>query len=139
MISGLEVSYFLLQIRSQSLFFPKKLKLISIHLNQLPLLASVLMFLPLFIERSQQFHPWYLLWPLAWIPLIKNNVWKLIIILFSITSLLRYIPWLYMNDYTQQVILQQKIITWSAPVIALILILINRIKKSITVKPEKIQ
>ncbi len=80
-----------------------------------PLLASILMFLPLFTLRSQQFHPWYLTWSLIWLPLIKQKYWKQLLLAFSAASLLRYVPFLSANEYNQTILFRQKLITWSAP------------------------
>lgn len=94
-----------------------------------PFVASGLMFLPLFTIRSQQFHPWYLAWSFVWLPLIKISWWKQLLIAFSWTGLLRYVPWLRKNQYNQLILLQQKIITWSAPIWLLITTLLNNIFK----------
>lgn len=102
------------------IFFPNAFSKFKQFLPNLILVASILMFLPLLTGRSQQFHPWYLTWALCWLPMIKNKYWRVVLILFSVTSLLRYLPWLNSNDYTQQVLLQQKLITWSAILIFII-------------------
>lgn len=93
----------------------KLITLLKNNLHWLPVTAACLMFLPLFTARSQQFHPWYLVWPLVWLPLINSNMIKQLLLTFSITGLLRYYPWLLANDYSKQVLTQQKIITWIAP------------------------
>ncbi len=90
-------------------------------LSHLPIIASILMFLPLFTFRSQQFHPWYLLWPLIWLPLIKNKIYLTLLITFSFTSLMRYYPWLRENDYSLQILTAQKYITWSAIAITIVI------------------
>ena len=63
-------------------------------------------------SRSQQFHPWYLSWSLVWLPVIKNKVWRNTLLLFSISSLVRYLPWMLENGYNPQILLKQKLITW---------------------------
>jgi hypothetical protein len=101
-----------------NLFCPRfKQKQLRILIDHWPLLASIAMFLPLLTNRSQQFHPWYLTWSLVWLPLIHNKIWKKLLITFSLSSLLRYTPFLLANDYSQDVLLKQKIITWSAPLL----------------------
>ena len=80
----------------------------------LPFVSSVLLFLPLLIPRSQLFHPWYLLWPLVWIPLIKQSWWKRLLLLFSFTSMLRYLPWMYEGGFNEQTLFYQQLITFSA-------------------------
>ena len=81
-----------------------------------PLLASLLMFLPLLLPRSQQFHPWYLIWPLVWLPLLPVNrvsiFWQKALLVLSVSSLYRYLPYLWRGEYTSQVIWQQQLITW---------------------------
>src|SRR5258708_6133327 len=84
-----------------------------------PTLASVLLFLPLLTDRSQQFNPWYLVWILVWLPFIHNKVWRNTILLFSLSSLLRYVPWLFNGHFNAQIVMQQKIVTW-LPVIFLV-------------------
>lgn len=79
-----------------------------------PQIASVLLFLPLLVPRSQLFHPWYLLWPLVWLPLIKHSAWRNLLLWFSLTSLLRYIPWLYEGGFSEHTVLHQQLITFSA-------------------------
>ncbi|MBD3279175.1 MAG: hypothetical protein GF390_00505 [Candidatus Pacebacteria bacterium] len=81
-----------------------------------PLLASMLLFLPLLTARSQQFHPWYLSWSLVWLPLINNKTWRNTLLLFSFTSLLRYLPWLQTGEFDELILQQQNLITWGIPV-----------------------
>jgi len=107
------------------IFLPNIFSKFKQYLPHLILVASILMFLPLITARSQQFHPWYLTWALCWLPIIKNKYWRVVLIAFSITSLFRYLPWLSSNDYTQQVLLQQKLITWSAIILVIIFIVIR--------------
>lgn len=89
--------------------------------NHLPTFASLVMFLPLLSTRSQQFHPWYLSWSLVWLPLMKKSAWKNSLLLFSLASLCRYIPWLLANDYNPSVSTVQMMITWLVPSLYLII------------------
>jgi len=98
--------------------------------NNFILFSSIFLFLPLITERSKQFLPWYLLWSLVWIPLLAakkrhsgrdpesgvkaRKLWVSLLLIFSLTSMLRYIPYLWFGDYAGQVDLYQKLITWSA-------------------------
>lgn len=96
------------------------------------LFASFLMFFPLLTERSQQFHPWYLIWSLSFLPLViqKNNLinrlWSITLVVFSITSLIRYLPYLHFGDYNVTILNQQKLITWIAIPFAFIIFIIIR-------------
>ncbi len=112
-------------------------------------MASILMFLPLFLARSKQFLPWYLSWPLVFMPLFwsgwshnqgvvklvtenlltrwqtkyKNlfNLWTELLLVFSFSSLLRYIPWLLAGtQYTDSVLSEQLQITWLIPLVYLL-------------------
>ena len=82
------------------------------------LLASMALFITLLSSRSQQFHPWYLIWSLSFLPLLaKNRIafhWRNWLIILSIASLFRYLPYLWAGEYTDLVLQQQKLITWSA-------------------------
>jgi len=57
-------------------------------------LTSFALFLPLLTVRSQRFLTWYLIWPMAFLPLLKNKWWKNNLLLFSFTALLSYVPWM---------------------------------------------
>lgn len=86
-----------------------------------PLAASILLFLPLLTSRSQYFHPWYLVWALAWLPLLSQRFWKLLILVFSLSSLIRYTPWLLEGGFADNTLLWQQVLTWSIPVVFVLL------------------
>lgn len=77
-------------------------------------LASILMFLPLLSPRSKQFLPWYLIWSLVWVTLFNDKwkPWKISLTILSLSSLFRYIPFLWAGNYEGDVIFHQKFITW---------------------------
>lgn len=82
-------------------------------------IASVLMFCLLLTSRSQQFHPWYLMWVLVWLALDSNatvnevsTFWKNALLILTASSLFRYLPWLYFGTFTDTTVLYQKLITW---------------------------
>jgi len=115
-------------------FWPN-LPLRSFILKWWPVLASVVMFLPLATARSQYFNPWYLSWSFVWIPLFpwrETGKWlkevplllTTILISFSVTSLVRYIPWLLTNGYGNVVLREEYVITWSAIPLALIVFVV---------------
>jgi len=89
-------------------------KLHEFILSSWPFLTSILLFLPLLTPRSKQFLPWYLIWSLVWLPLInkKWQSWKISLLILSISSMFRYIPYLWMGNYDGDVIWQQQLITW---------------------------
>lgn len=91
----------------------------AIAMQYIPLACSMLMFIPLFTARSQQFHPWYLVWSLCWIPVIKQRWWKAVLIIFSFSSLLRYIPWLYQGGFLENTVHIQQTVTWSGAAVGI--------------------
>lgn len=83
----------------------------------LPDLVTILMMLPLFTARSARFHPWYLVWLLIWIPFLKTGFMRSLVLILSFTSMLRYLPWLYLGGYPPEVLNLQVAITWSLPIL----------------------
>lgn len=93
-----------------------------------PVMASLLLFIPLLTGRSQLFHPWYLTWSLIWIPLFNwksevARIWAVILISFSISSLYRYLPWLLAGNFSGNVVLQQQTITWMGGILLTVVLL----------------
>jgi hypothetical protein len=77
-----------------------------------PELAVLALLAPLFTARSQQFHPWYLVWALCFLPVLGSRLLRSILIGLSIASLLRYVPWLDNSlEYTPVVLALQKAIS----------------------------
>lgn len=112
--------WFLLLIRPQIKTIPR----INSIIGNWPYIASLIMFLPLLSSRSQQFHPWYLLWPLTFLPLMRLNrpikIWANSLLILSISSMYRYLPFLWHNHYQQNVLFWQKVITFAPFIFALI-------------------
>ncbi len=96
-----------------------------------PEIAALLMFVLLLTNRSQQFHPWYLTWVLVWFPFIKNKLLKQSILVLSVSSLFRYVPWMWNGYFSDQIILQQKMITWIPLVLFLIVMSVNSLWKKL--------
>ncbi|HCC84110.1 MAG TPA: hypothetical protein DEP87_00260 [Candidatus Pacebacteria bacterium] len=86
-----------------------------------PLLTSFILFAPLFTGRSQQFLPWYWSWVLIWLPFLRLKWWRQVIVAFSLSSLLRYLPWLWAGNYDGPVLTQQRLITWVIPLLWLLI------------------
>jgi hypothetical protein len=76
--------------------------------------CAVLMFLPLVSARSQYFHPWYLSWSLFFFPLMSNRWLRRVLAILSISSLFRYVPWIWNGgfEFSEQIIMYQRLITW---------------------------
>jgi len=95
------------------------------------LFISIILFIPLFTLRSQQFLPWYLTWSIIWLPLISYLPWKKWVLAFGLSGLLRYLPWLLAGGFANNVISQQKYITWFGGVIFFgLLIISEKFKKN---------
>ena len=83
--------------------------------------ASLLMFLPLFTSRSRFFLPWYLSWSLIFLPLLKSKLWQELLLVFALSSMLRYLPWIINLPWmsfgldNSGLINQQILTTWLIP------------------------
>jgi hypothetical protein len=97
-------------------------------------LCAVLLFLPLLIPRSQLFHPWYLIWSLTFLPLGQNKIIRSLLLIFTLTSLLRYAPYLQANGYDTHTLLFQQFITFLPVIFYLVSLLISRYNKHTHVK-----
>ncbi len=73
--------------------------------------AALLMFLPLLTSRSQRFHPWYLTWSLIFLPLCKSKIIRLLALVLSLSSLCRYLPYLWENGYADNTVFIQQLIS----------------------------
>lgn len=87
-------------------------KLATFNVAELALVASMLMFIPLLTARSQYFHPWYLLWSMAWLPLIERKWWWAVLAGLAISSSYRYLPWIQAGGYEHPVVFHQQLVTW---------------------------
>lgn len=76
--------------------------------------GAVLLFMPLLTPLSRQFHPWYLIWAFSFVPFVRSKLLRYVMIGFSVSSTLRYLPVLYFGTYTDALEMVQKLITWSA-------------------------
>lgn len=86
---------------------------------------------PLLITRSQQFLPWYLMWPFSFLPIVKEKFIQIILLAFSFSSMMRYIPGLYLPIHEKpisntQFRLLEIIITFSIPVIIMLLLMLRK-------------
>ncbi len=83
--------------------------------------AAILLLLPLLTSRSQQFHPWYLLWSLVWLPFISVRFVKVLLVSFSISSLFRYVPWIYTGGFAGETVSQQQLVTLVGGMVGMLL------------------
>lgn len=86
-------------------------------------ISAFLLLLPLLTSRSQLFHPWYLIWALSFLPFIKIRQCRLLLVLLSFSSLLRYLPFLWIGEYSSRLLTQSQLITWSAVPIWILIVL----------------
>jgi hypothetical protein len=107
------------------LFFKNKIikKIKSFIDNYFWDLLSISFFIPLFTARSQRFLTWYLIWPMAFLPLLKSQWWKNTLLIFSFSALLsylleiNYVPWLYFDQTLPNVLLLKQLLLWFPPLI----------------------
>ena len=90
------------------------LKLIKKHLS-FGGAQAMAHFLPLLSARSQRFLAWYLIWPLSFLPLTREKIMRELLLLFSLTSFLAYLPYLMVGEYTPTGQLMRQIILWVPP------------------------
>ena len=84
-------------------------------------LCALLMFVPLLTARSQFFHPWYLTWSLVLLPFARSSLARGSLLVLSVSSLLRYAPYLWENGYTVNTLFYQQLITFVPFVIYLLI------------------
>lgn len=84
----------------------------QLNTQTIALLASIALFVPLLTARSQYFHPWYLMWPLVWLPLVTRKGWWSLIVGLAVSSTYRYLPWIAAGGYEGTVLQQQQLVTW---------------------------
>ncbi len=81
-------------------------------------IASFLLLIPLFTDRSQQFHPWYLIWSLTFLPFGRSQLWRSLILGLSVTSTFRYVPLMFAGwEYSPLIQEQMRLLTWSGAVL----------------------
>ncbi len=112
---------------------------IQIYVEKLlPWVTSILLFIPLLTSRSRWFLPWYLVWSFSLVPLLASNIWitdlpKISIpiltslkkrasiwgkrwvfwlLALSVSSLFRYLPWIWQGEYNNTITTQEILITW---------------------------
>lgn len=114
--NNIEAKYFSSKLKMLQPLFQRALAWITKIVNSyVPDMAAALLFIPLLTSRAQQFHPWYLLWIIVWLPFMRIKLFRELIIIFSLTSMLRYLPWMYNDGYSAEILFQQKLITWILP------------------------
>lgn len=101
-------------------FFPSSWRLQQIVPTFWPELCSVLLLIPLLTPRSQQFHPWYFIWILPFLPVIRWQWWRAALLGLSLASLWRYSPWLTAQlQYSPAILSEMKFITWSGALLGI--------------------
>ncbi len=142
----------------ERLFGQFQLSLAFLFKLSMPVSVVVLMFLPLLTERSRYFLPWYLTWSLSWLPLLTiaqpairpqgvDRVIKIFVKLgqllvswllaLSLSSSLRYLPWLAAREYSDEINADERLITWFGGVLIFIVLQLIKSRKR-RVQPDTI-
>lgn len=74
--------------------------------------SVIFLLLPLLTQRSQQFLPWYLIWSLVWLPFTKSTLLRTVLLTLSLSSMVRYVPWIIEGGYSELVHRNELLITW---------------------------
>jgi len=110
----------------------KDIPRLSLVADNWALLGSLLVFAPLLTARSQQFHPWYLTWPLVFIPFMRPNklgrIWTTALVTLSCSSMFRYLPFLWNNNYEGNVLAIARTITF-APLLMVVFLILRHWRK----------
>lgn len=103
-------------------------------------LMSIAFFVPLITARSQRFLTWYLIWPMAFLPLLKSKWWRNCLVIFSYSALFSYLPdiiyvtWLFFDRDLPNLLLYKQIILWLPAVTYSLYFLYNVIRKNVKTK-----
>jgi len=76
--------------------------------------------LPLLTKRSGRFLPWYLIWPMSFMPFMSEKRMKTIFYTISFSAMLSYIPYLYTGGYSAVTILYRTLIIIIPPILMFI-------------------
>lgn len=82
--------------------------------------SAILLFLVIFTRPQDQFQPWYLIWSLSFATFSKNNWVLKLILYFSFSLMLRYLPLLYIGEFNRLTNDLEFKITYLPPLLILI-------------------
>ena len=72
---------------------------------------------PLLTKQSQWFLPWYLTWSLVFLPLIKQPLWRQVVVVTSIAGLISYVLILWQGEYSPLLLQQRSLILFGLPLL----------------------
>ena len=87
-------------------------------------ILALAFFVPLLTARSQMFHPWYWTWVLVWLPFCRVRWVRWLMVAFSFSSLWRYLPYILIDEHSQELLKGQQWITFGGAVVLLGLIFV---------------
>ena len=62
-------------------------------------------YVPLFSARSKQYLQWYLIWSLSFLPFVEEKKLRSLLLFASYVAMLSYVPWIYFQEQTDQLLL----------------------------------
>jgi hypothetical protein len=89
---------------------------------------AVTHFLPLLSNRSQRFLPWYLIWPMTFIPLTNQKLIQNMLVITSFSALMSYVPYLYYLEFSPGQQFQRFWLLFGIPLMYLIFQLVREIR-----------
>ncbi|MFC1653740.1 hypothetical protein ACFL1M_02735 [Patescibacteria group bacterium] len=103
---------------------------------------SIAHFSPLLTSRSQRFLPWYLIWSFSFFPLTKEKWLRKLLLAFSFSSLLSYVPSLYypifdLGEFESILKIQRQQIAFITPFVVLLLTIVFSKLRKPTTKDKK--
>ena len=92
-------------------------------------LSSLLMFLIFLLSPiREEIYPWYAIWFLIFIPLIKNRLMKYVYLTFSFSLLLRDLPFMLLGTYFGPTPLIKSVVSFIFPLLTVIYFLLAKSK-----------
>ena len=76
-----------------------------------------------YVITQREILPWYFITPFSITPFVDRSLYKKFVIALTPALLLRYVPFLLIGDYTQQVYLYRNVITFSVFIVMMLVLL----------------
>ena len=78
---------------------------------------SLSIWLPLVTARSQRFLPWYMVWSASFLPLMRDSIWRRLLIAFTFSAMLGYLPFMYYGQHSTTTYWLRTTISFAVPLL----------------------